>query len=192
MSAYVLPGFWLLLGVLGTVGWLVAARPVALEKRDSHQLAAARRTAGSRLLVVLDAAIAMLCLVGGASALWSGSTVWWLWLLAALAQVTATVSRRRAAVAFDAARLGAPPAPPTPPAPPSRERRQRHVLVFSTVAAVLFVVGRVVLAAAGNDGSDARDVVGSVLVLLAVGAALAAGWAAVWQFRDERDRTAQE
>jgi phosphatidylglycerophosphate synthase len=135
--------------------------------------------AGRRVGMVSDGALGVLFLAATVSSILGGSSAWWLWLLATLSVLVMSMERQRAAarvLAFTGERRG--------PRNEQEVLREQHVFRYGAVAAVAFVGSQFLLPS--DDGASAvRTLLGAVLFLIAILAALAAGWSAVWEFKTE-------
>ena len=90
------------------------------------------------------------------------------------------VARQRALARFYAYD-GQRPAPTTP----QERTRERYVISYTTVAVLAFVVARAVMPPPESADAEAPRVIGALVLITVAGlAALAAGWSAIWAFKN--------
>lgn len=187
MRYYVLPGLVVLGGAsaLAVLSYGLSERTLA--RRTSEQVATMRRSFESPFQRLSVLVMAGLSLIAAVATVLAGSGTAWLWLLALLLQLVLLRRHRLAAL-----RLAARTADPPPPTEADSRRLQRTYR-FTIVAAVAFLAGQTVQVIVADESTAAMAL--APLLLVAVGAALAAGWSAVWvsptgnEHRSARGRT---
>jgi hypothetical protein len=180
MGSHIAAACWLLVAVVTAFAVRLRFSREALAAEEPERLQAWRggTPLTIRLLSLLYVVNAVLCLAAAVRAVLSDNGSWWLWLLATLAHLWAMTAWRRAGHNLALA-LGA-----HEDARPGVDRfRDRRVLACCVVAAGAFLAGDVLLNGGGESPGGVRGVLGSIAVLVAVVAIVAAGWSAVWVFR---------
>lgn len=179
MASYVSPLLWLGFGLIGMWSWNRMVTRATLENRTAEQLESLRPLFNSRLHLLLTGVFGVLSLYWTVRAVWIGAPQWWLWLLATAAIIGSMVARERAATRFfqflgeDRGHRD-----------DQERRRQRYLLTFTAVSVTAFLVARLVAPDDARNVDTIRAMIGGVSLVIAVLAALGAGWAAVWVFKD--------
>lgn len=173
MRYYVWPSLFVLIGVSSLVFLSYGLGDRALSRRTPEQLATMQRSFASPFQRLSGFVTAGLCLLGAVTAVLVGSATAWLWLLALLLQLV--VLRQRGVAALRLAAISGQQPAPTPADAHQLQRTYR----FTVVAAIAFLTAQVVRVF-GPTESPGTILASSLLMLVVVGAALAAGWSAVW------------
>lgn len=184
MAPYIAPALWFMAGLLPALGWTRLTSERVLERRTPEQLQQLRVTFDSRVHIILTGSLGLLCLLATIRSIWTDRGIWWMWLLATVAQFGALAARERAAARFFWY-VGEPRGPRSE----LESTRQRHVMAYAGVGMLALVAGEVVMPAPGTEEpGSATSLVGLVLFIVGALAALAAGWSAVWVFKARGDR----
>lgn len=183
---FIAPSIWLAVGLLGAYMPAHLSSEKYLSNRTEQQRQQARATVSHRVQYMLNGAIGLFCLVNTIVSAWTGRGFWWMWLLATMTYIVGLLARERAVNRFMIY------AGEKRKVPTRQERiRQRYVVAFATVSVLAFAIGQAVLPPQNRaDAEGARVVLNVVLIVIAGITAVAAGWSAVWAFKngDERPR----
>jgi len=144
------------------------------------KLAAFQSAYSNRLMNVWMIAIGLFPAVAGIRALMSGLDTWWLWLLAAAAQFASLLVRRNVGSALGVVRVR----------PDVQTSRRQHRAVWFAVPAIACLYGAQPVAASAARHEDGYlGAVAIVLMVAALAGFVAAGWAAVWLYKDRTPDT---
>lgn len=177
----------MVLGLLLLVPSLLWGSSSFLQKRSDEHLANLRRTLDSRLQLLFTRVVGSSTMLATVRAIWNGDPTWWLWLLATSTIITSMFARERAAARFFEF-MGERRGPHTA----QESRRQRHLWAYALVGIAAFLAGKAVMPEPGPDPIDnTRAVFGLVFLVIALLAALGAGWSAVWVFKDTSERSSR-
>lgn len=118
---------------------------------------------------------ALYCSVAAVRALIGGVDTWWLWLAAAASHLAALLVRRIAGLKLGAVRVR-----------PDVQtgRRHRRALWFTLPATACLYAAQPLAASAARLNNGYLGAVSVVLFFAALAGFAAAGWAAVWVYRD--------
>ena len=182
---FVAPGIWLALGLLGVFMPAHLSSEKYLSTRTEQQRQDQQAALSHGMQSVLNGAIGLFCLVNTLFSAWTGRGFWWMWMLATIAHIAALLSRQRAVNRLIAY------AGEEREVPTRQERiRQRYVVAFVTTSALAFAVGQAVMPPQSRAGAESGRVIVSVVLLIIAGVmAVAAGWSAVWTFKNGGERT---
>lgn len=180
---YFTPLLWLTASVvlMGSILYGGSVRNQArLSRLSPDRVAAYQRTYSNGLMDVWMIAMGLFVAVAGIRALIGGLATWWLWLLAAMVQFGSLLVRR------DVKRkLGIVSVRPEV----QTSRRQRRVLWFAVPAIACLYGAKPVAAAAARQENGYLGALGILLIVAALAGFVAAGWAAVWSYKDRTTDT---
>jgi hypothetical protein len=180
MRGFVAPALWLAAGAFAVFMWAHLSSDKYLADRTDEQRKRLRESFASPLHSLLAGAIAIYCLFATIATIWMGRNLWWMWLLATLTHLGVLVAHRRALGRLFAY-LGERPTARTP----QERTRQRYVISYTAMAVLAFAIARAVLPPPERADAEAAKVIVAVVLLVVAGlAALAAGWSAVWAFKE--------
>jgi len=177
---YLAPLFWLTFGC-SALAWEFYMASGRLRKRLSPEKLAGVQKAYSHSFETIWMGLAGLyCTFAAIRALISEVDSWWLWLMAAGAQFTALLGRRHSGV-----KLGAVKVQPDL----ETQRRYRWTLRFAAPALACLCAVQPVAESAARLNNGFAGAASIVLVVASLAGFAAAGWAAVWVFKERTPDT---
>jgi hypothetical protein len=177
---YIAPLFWLTFGC-SVLAWDVYMASSRLRKGLSPEKLAGLQKAYSQSSETIWMGLAGLyCTFAAIRALISEVDTWWLWILAAAAQFAALLGRRCSGV-----KLGAVKVQPDV----ETQRRHRRTLWFAVPAVACLYAAQPIAESVARLNNGFVGAASIVLGVAGLAGFAAAGWAAVWVFRERTPDT---
>ena len=180
MRPYIAPLLWLTLGCSALALEVYTASGRLGKRLSPEKLAGLQKAYSQSFETIWIGLTGLYCTFEAIRALISEVDTWGLWLLAAAAQFAALLGRRHTGVKLGAVKV-------QPDA--ETQRRHRRVLWFAVPALACLYAAQPVAESAARLNNGFVGAASIVLVVSGLAGFAAAGWAAVWVFRERTPDT---